>query len=92
MKPDADLERRLREQAERKQRAERERRSLLAQTTYLGSLGLVFVLPLVGGAYLGRWLDTLAPGYSVRWTIGFLLLGLVVGGMNVYLLMRRDTP
>ncbi len=92
MKPDEELERKLRKQSERRHRAEREQRSLLAQTTFLGTLGLVFVLPVIGGAYLGRWLDTLVRGYSVRWTVGFLLLGVLVGGMNAYLLLRRDVP
>ncbi|WP_255556667.1 hypothetical protein ABZN20_15715 [Methylococcus sp. ANG] len=35
-------------QAQRLRRAERERRGVLAQTAYLGTPGLVFVLPLVG--------------------------------------------
>ena len=71
------------------QRADRDRPTLLAQTIYIGTLGLVFVLPLVGGAYLGRWLDSLATGYSLRWTLSMLLLGVAVGAMNVYLLIRE---
>jgi ATP synthase protein I len=74
---------------ERLRRAERERRTLLAQTVYLGTLGLVFVLPVVGGAYLGQWLDGLVPGYSLRWTLGLIFLGLIIGAMNVYLLIRE---
>ena len=58
------------------------------QTVYLGTLGLVLVLPMVGGAYLGHWLDGLRPGYSMRWTLGLLFLGLVVGVFNVYFLIR----
>lgn len=50
---------------------------------YGGTLGLLFVVPLVAGAYLGRWLDTLADGYSVRWTVSLIVLGIVVGGYNV---------
>ncbi len=50
---------------------------------YGGTLGLLFVAPLVAGAYLGRWLDTLAEGYSVRWTVSLIVLGIVVGGYNV---------
>jgi ATP synthase protein I len=69
--------------------AERRRPTLLAQTVYLGTLGLVFVLPVIGGAYLGRWIDSLLEGYSLRWTLSLLGLGLVVGGMNAYLLIRR---
>jgi len=84
-----ELEQRLRDQAERLRRARREQATILAQATFLGGLGLVFVLPMVGGAYLGHWLDSLAAGYSVRWTIGFLLLGMLVGAVNVYLIVKR---
>jgi ATP synthase protein I len=77
------------QQAKRLQRAERERPTLLAQTVYLGTLGLVFVLPVIAGAYLGHWLDGLLAGYSMRWTLGLIFLGLVVGGINVWLMIRE---
>lgn len=76
-------------QVKRMQRAERERPTLLAQTVFLGTLGLVFVLPVVAGAYLGRWFDNMIEGYSMRWTLSMLFLGLVVGTVNVYLLVRE---
>jgi ATP synthase protein I len=69
--------------------AERGRRSLLAQTVFLGTLSVLFLLPLIGGAYLGRWLDGLHEGYSVRWTVNLILLGLALGVLNVYLFIRR---
>ncbi|MGD8207309.1 MAG: AtpZ/AtpI family protein [Thiohalocapsa sp.] len=83
------LRERVEHQARRMQRAERERPTLIGQTVYLGTLGLVFVLPVVGGAYLGQWLDGLAPGYSIRWTLSLILLGVVIGAVNVYLLIRE---
>ena len=55
----------------------------------MGTLGLIFVLPLVGGAYLGSWLDGLATGYSIRWTMSLLFIGVVVGATNVYLFIRE---
>lgn len=69
--------------------AERERRSLLVHTVFLGTLSMLFLAPLVGGAYLGRWLDGLGAGYSVRWTLNLILLGLALGVLNVYLFVRR---
>jgi len=88
-----DRESKLREtverQAERMRRAERDRRSLLAQTAYLGSLALLFVLPVLGGAYLGSWIDDQLEGYSVRWTISLLLAGVAIGIVNVYLFVRE---
>jgi ATP synthase protein I len=88
---DRELGRSVDRDARRLRKAERERDSLLAQTVYLGTLGLVFVLPVVAGAYLGHWLDGLSPGYSMRWTLSLLFLGLVIGALNVYFLIRsRD--
>lgn len=53
-----------------------------------GTAGLLLCVPLVGGAYLGRWLDSLSQGYSVRWTVNLILLGLGVGVGNVVWFFR----
>ena len=86
---DEQLRERVSRQAQRMKQAERDRRTLLAQTIYIGTLGLVFILPVVGAAYLGRWLDGLASGYSTRWTLSLIFLGVVVGAVNIYLLIRE---
>ncbi len=85
----SDLQEQVERQARRMQKAERERPTLIEQTVYVGILGLLFVLPVVGGAYLGLWLDGLAAGFSSRWTISLILLGVVVGALNVYLTIRE---
>lgn len=82
------LQRSIETQAQRMAQAERDRPTLLAQTVFLGTLALLFVLPVVGGAYLGHWWDTQQAGYSYRWTMAGLAAGLVVGGVNVYLYIR----
>jgi len=76
-------------QAERMRKAEKEKRTIIGQTVYLGTLGLVFVLPVVAGAYLGRWLDTMVEGYSMRWTLSLILLGVFTGMLNVYFLLKE---
>jgi ATP synthase protein I len=76
-------------QARRMRQAERDRPTLLAQTAYIGTLGLLFVLPVVAGAYLGRWLDSLLAGYSIRWTLSMIFLGVIIGAVNVYLFIRE---
>ena len=83
------LRKRIEKQAQRMAQAEKERPTLLAQTVFLGTLALLFVVPVVGGAYLGQWIDSQLPGYSYRWTVSLLIAGLIVGAWNVYLYVQR---
>ncbi len=76
-------------QAGRIRKAEKARSTLLANTIYLGTLGVVFVLPVIGGAYLGTWLDNRMKGYSFSWTLTMILLGVFVGAIDVYLFVRE---
>lgn len=89
MNRDQELRKQVERQARRMRQAEKDRPTLLAQTAYIGTLGLLFVLPVVIGAYLGDWLDNLLPGYSVTWTVSLVVLGVIVGGFNVYLFIRE---
>lgn len=84
-----ELRKQVERQARRMKKAERERPTLIGQTVYIGTLGLLFVLPVIGGAYLGQWLDSLVSGYSIRWTTSLILVGVFVGGLNVYLFIRE---
>ncbi len=89
MKSENALKKQVERQARRIQKADKERPTLLAQTVYAGMLGLLFVLPVIGGAYLGNWIDNQLSGYSVRWTTSLIILGVMIGGMNVYLYIRE---
>lgn len=84
-----DLRRRVERQAQRMRKAEREKPTLMAQTVYVGTLGLLMVLPVVGGAYLGSWLDSLVSGYSMRWTLSLIVLGVCIGAINIYLFIKE---
>lgn len=84
-----ELKQHIERQARRMKKAESEQPTLIAQTIYIGTLGLLFVLPLVVGAYLGHWLDNQVTGYSVRWTTSLIVLGVFIGGINVYLFIRE---
>ncbi|MDX2493501.1 MAG: AtpZ/AtpI family protein [Desulfuromusa sp.] len=89
MRSQDELRKQAERQAQRMKKAERERSTLLGQTVYIGTLGLLFVLPMVGGAYFGRWLDSLVAGYSVRWTMSFIFIGVMIGAINVYLFIKE---
>lgn len=86
---DRQLRKAVEREAGRLQRAERERSRLIAQTVYLGSLALMFVVPVVAGAYLGRWIDGMFAGYSIRFTVSLIVLGVAIGAANVYLFVRE---
>ncbi|MEJ2453167.1 MAG: AtpZ/AtpI family protein [Candidatus Thiodiazotropha sp.] len=85
-----EMHQRIDRQTHRMAKAERQRPTLLRHTVFLGTLGLLFVLPVVGGAYLGRWIDSLISGYSIRWTMSLIILGIVLGIVNVYLFIRES--
>ncbi len=70
-------------------RAQRDSQGLIGQSLYLGTLGLVFVLPVVAAAYFGLWIDEKLPGYSVRGTLSGIVAGIVIGALNVYLIIRE---
>jgi ATP synthase protein I len=46
-------------------------------------------VPVIVGAYVGQWLDGLVPGYSMRWTLSLIVLGVGIGAMSVYLNVRE---
>ena len=90
MNKEEQLKQSIQRQARRIKKAERERETLLSETIYLGTVGLLFAVPIVAGAYLGHWLDVRDGEYSSRWILPCLLLGIIIGAVNVYLFLRSD--
>lgn len=84
-----ELKKEINSQAKSLDRAKKEKSSLLAQTVYLGTLGFMFILPVIIGAYLGVYLDTKLLGYSFSWTVCLIFVGVFLGIMNVYLFLKR---
>jgi len=68
---------------------EREEGNVWQTLAYVGSVGAVFLLPVILGAYIGWWLDGKYKGGSISWTITFILLGVMIGAYNVYRLFYR---
>ena len=46
-----------------------------------GMIGWSIAVPTVGGAFLGLWLDRIAPQQDFSWTIALILGGVVLGGL-----------
>ncbi|MFA5016487.1 MAG: AtpZ/AtpI family protein [Methylobacter sp.] len=79
------LKNKVERQVKRIKKAEHEPRPNLPS---IGTLGLVMILPIIGGVYLGHWLDDMVEGYSTHWTLSLLFAGLVIGIFNVYFLIK----
>lgn len=54
-----------------------------------GMIGWSIVVPAVGGAFLGLWLDRIAP-QDFSWTIALLLGGVAVGGFIAWGLVKKE--
>jgi ATP synthase protein I len=81
---ETDFSRRVGAQAARKLKAQRS----TTKTIWfgLGMSGLVgwsVVVPTLIGAALGHWVDEQYPG-SYSWTLMLLLIGLIIGCLNVW--------
>ena len=76
---------------ERLEQRERRPATWIGVVFYGGTLGLLFVVPIIAGAYVGRWLDSLASGYSVRWTVSLIVIGIAVGAYNVVRFIKHKT-
>lgn len=91
MKPNKNhekLKESLESQFKKLEKSKKEKKNLLAQTIYLGTLGVIFILPVIAGAYIGVWLDNKLKGFSFSWTISLIFLGIVIGAINVYLFVK----
>lgn len=86
---DMKLKKQVEKQAKRMKQAEHDQNTILSQTVFIGTLGLILVLPIVVGAYIGHWLDSRLDHYSVRWTISLIMLGVFTGALNVYFFIRE---
>lgn len=69
--------------------ARKEKSNFWRYANVLGVGGWVFVIPVVGGAYLGRYLDKKMHGEGISWTITLLMIGIAVGVYNVWYLFVR---
>jgi ATP synthase protein I len=54
-----------------------------------GMVGWAIAVPMVGGTFLGLWLDRVAP-QAFSWTIAMILGGVVVGGLLAWRWIERE--
>jgi ATP synthase protein I len=71
--------------------ARKARTTVWRYAALLGAGGWLLVVPVVGGAYLGRWLDGRGVGGGQSWTLTLILLGLGLGIYNFWSYYRRGS-
>lgn len=89
--PAQQLSEQVARRAARRERARREGPgSLWLSLGMMGLVGWSVAVPTLAGVALGWWLDSLWPG-RVSWTLTLLLGGLVVGCINAWYWVRRES-
>jgi ATP synthase protein I len=82
----------IRRSAERMSRARSEPgESPLRGLGAFGIIGWSVAVPTVGGAFLGMWLDRVAP-QSFSWPLALILGGLLMGGIIAWSWIERESP
>jgi ATP synthase protein I len=78
-------------QVERRIRARRRRsRSIWFGLGMFGLVGWAVAVPTLIGIVLGLWLDRVAP-QAFSWTLTLLLAGVVLGAINAWLWVERES-
>lgn len=81
----------IRRSAERLQRSRRSPgASPLRGLGVFGMIGWSIAVPTVGGAFLGLWLNQVAP-QAFSWPIALILGGSVVGGIIAWTWVSKET-
>jgi ATP synthase protein I len=79
-------------QAERKERARRERRhGLWFGLGMFGLVGWAVAVPTLLGIALGIWLDAHLPA-RFSWTLTLLFAGIALGCLNAWWWIRQEEP
>ena len=67
---------------------DKEAKQSAIQVAYASSIGIAMVLAIFGCLFLGTWLDR-KLGTAPYFTLLLLLVGIVAGFRNMYVLMKR---
>lgn len=89
--PEQDVTEIVGRKAERRLRARREgRRGVWFGLGMFGLVGWAVALPTLTGVALGLWLDARFPS-RVSWTLSLLLLGALLGSLNAWYWVKRES-
>jgi len=81
--------RQVTDKARRLERGRARRTRVWAGLGLVGSVGWIVALPMVGGAFAGRWIDR-RMGTGLSFTLGLVLVGLACGAYSVWRYFLRE--
>jgi ATP synthase protein I len=70
-------------------RARKEKSGFLHYASLIGMGGWLLALPVVGGAYLGNYLDG-KTDMGVSWSVTLIILGVAAGVFNVWYFLYKE--
>ena len=70
---------------------DKDRKNLMIQLAYASSVGFAMVLAIFGSLLLGAWLDR-KFGTGHKLALLFLIIGIVAGLRNIYILIKKNFP
>lgn len=87
---DGRLSEKVEKSAEELRKARDEKSRFWHYAQMLGVGGWLFAIPVVAGAYIGRYMDRKVGG-EISWTITLIIVGIAVGVYNIwYFLLRKS--
>ncbi len=78
-----DIEKKLRQLEKKKEE------NIWYALSYIGSVGIIFLFPVVLGTYIGWILDGRYKTGKTSWTITFMVIGIFIGAYNVYTIFYK---
>ena len=90
MKKDEGFSKEIERSAKDLHKGRKERGTFWHYASVIGVGGWLFVIPVVAGAYLGKYLDRSMGGH-ISWTLTFIMLGISAGIYNVWFFLMRRT-
>lgn len=74
---------------DRERERQKEHRTFWRLVATMSALGWSLVLPIVGGALLGSYLDKIT-GEEFAWTVGLLFVGVAMSLYNLFHILYKD--
>ena len=88
--PQKPMEENVANKAERRIRARKERPSVWFGLGMFGLIGWSIAVPTVIAIMIGVWIDKRWPG-PISWTLTLLFIGVVLGCMNAWRWIKRES-